>query len=118
MKFMSYLSLVSFLVCPQVLLAAGSVEHKYAPKGQIKFSPTTMVAFDRSGSKVTHRTMADGSQSADYKGTMGSVTVARMGADGNIETFCTTSEVAARAWMAGEDGARTAKVLNVPVMVK
>jgi len=118
MKLFSYLSLVCFLACPQVLFAADPSEHKFTPKEQIKFAPATRAAFDHSGSRVIHSTLADGSQFADHNGSMGNVTVARLGADGTMETFCTTDESAARAWMAGEDLPKDSTMSTVEVMVK
>ena len=103
MKFLSFLSLVCLLSFSQVLFSAGPVEHKYTPKDQIEFAPSTKAAFDHSGDRITHSTLADGSQVAEHNGTLGNVSVARMGPDGTIETFCTGDEEAARAWMAGKD---------------
>ena len=67
---------------------------------------------------LTHSTLADGSVIADHNGSMGNVTVARMGPGGIIETFCTTDETAARAWMAGEDGKQKTASINNPLKVK
>ena len=118
MKFVHYLSLICVLASPQLLIAATPGEHRYTPKEQISFSPATMRAFDHSGLAVIHSEKADGSQVADHNGSMGNVTVARMGANGMIETFCTTDEAVARAWMAGEDDKKLTASLNLPVMEK
>jgi len=77
-----------------------------------------MIAFDRSGKFVTRRTLTDGSKVTEFNGSMRSVTVARMGADGKIETYCTTDMEAARSWMAGEFDTRPATTNIVPVRVK
>ena len=118
MRLFSYLSLVCFLACPQIVLAADPSGHKFTPKEQINFAPATRTAFDHSGSRVIHSTLADGSRFADHNGSMGNVTVARLGADGTMETFCTTDESAARAWMAGEDILKHKILATVEVMVK
>jgi len=112
MKFVYYLSLLYILAAPQLLIAAEPGEHRYTPKQQISFSPTTMRAFDHSGKAVIHRKMVDGSHAADHNGSMGNVTVARLGPDGMIETFCTTDETAAKVWMAGEDSPKFIGSLN------
>lgn len=118
MKCVRYLSLLCILASPQPLIAAEPGEHRYTPKEQIAFSPATMRAFDHSGQAVIHSIMPDGSHAADHNGSMGNVTVARIGPDGAIETFCTTDEAAAKAWMAGEDGRKLATSLNPPAMEK
>ena len=118
MKFLGYLSLVSCLACPQVVIAAEPAEPEYTPKKQIKFAPATKAAFDHSGKLLTQSTLADGSLIADHHGSMGNVTVARMGPGGVIETFCTTDKSAARAWMAGEDGTKATPSVSVPLTVR
>ena len=50
---------------------------------------------------------------AEHNGTMGNVTVARLGADGRLETLCTTDEKAAKTWMAGEDESPRMATLNL-----
>jgi hypothetical protein len=118
MKLLSFLSLVCLLSFSQVLFAAGPVEHKYTPKEQIEFAPSTKAAFDHSGASVIHSTLPDGSRFADHNGSMGNVTVARLGADGSMETFCTSDEDAARAWMAGEDIGKKSTLSTVEVISK
>lgn len=103
MKLRGILLLVFLLSFSPALLAAGAGEHKYTPREQIEFEPSTLAAFDHSGEKVTYRTLADGTEVAEHNGTIGNVTVARLGPDGKIETLCTSDEEAARAFMAGED---------------
>ena len=118
MKYLGVLSLVCLLAFSQTLIAAGPDKHKYTPKEQIKFSPSTGLAFDHSGATVVHRTLPDGSQFADHNGSMGNVTVARLGADGSMETFCTSDEDAARAWMAGEDIGKDRAQSTASIVVK
>jgi hypothetical protein len=65
-----------------------------------KFSSSALAAFDHSGKLVTHRTLSNGTVLAEHNGTLGHVMVARVGADGRIETFCTEHEQQARNWMA------------------
>jgi len=65
--------------------------------------PSTEAAFDRSGKHVTHSFRADGVMLAEYHGTMGSVTVARVGKDGQIEHLCTTDREEAIQFMSGEE---------------
>ena len=71
---------------------------------KVQFQPETEVAFDHSGKFITHKTEADGVQTADNNGSMQNVTVARLGANGKIETFCTTDKAAAVAWMNAAPG--------------
>jgi len=118
MKFPGFLSLICLLIFPQVLIAAGPAEQKYTPKDQIKFASSTKATFDHSGNAVIHSTLPDGSQFADHNGTMGNVTVARLGADGTMETFCTSDEEAARAWMAGEDTGKNKAESTASIEVK
>lgn len=82
-------------------------------KDQIEFSTSSKLAFDRSGNRVSHHFLTGGVMLAEHKGTMGNVTVARLGADGAVETFCTTSEAAAKAWLAGEDLAAPIQELHL-----
>lgn len=110
MRFTGFLSVIPVLFLPLTSTAAEQDKHSYTPKDQITFAPATMAAFDHSGKKITHRTLADGSLATEHNGTMGNVTVARLGPDGKIETFCTTDSEAARAWMAGETGRNAVSV--------
>jgi len=118
MRILVFLSLVYWLTTSQLLVAAGPSEHKFTAKDQIKFAPETNLAFDHSGAQVTHSTLANGTQVAEFNGSMGNVTVARLAADGSIETFCTTDASAARAWMAGEDGSPLSKTQTAEIVVK
>lgn len=105
MKFSRYISLAGvaagFLLASPSLMAEENSTHHFTPKDQIRFSPSTTDAFDFSGRKVTEVRLPDGTIMANHNGTMQSVTVARVAADGSIETFCTTSEAEAREFMAG-----------------
>ena len=110
-------------VCTLVLalLFASSINAQDPPTGpavqlpdraSIRLAPATERAFDRSGQLVTRRTLPNGAQVAEHNGTMQNVTVARIGEDGKIETFCTTEQEAALDFLAGLDkaGGGNAKV--------
>lgn len=118
MKFVQYFVLVCVLTCSQIVIAVEEAEHRYTAKERIAFSPATKHAFDRSGKTITHSIRADGSSSSEHNGSMGNVTVARMGPDGTVETYCTGDESAARAWMAGEFGRSPAISPSVQVKAK
>ena len=110
--------LVFILVSPQILLAAEQDQHRYTQKEQIEFSEATRTAFDHSGKTLTHTLQVSGSQAAENNGSAGNVTVARLGPDGNIETYCTTDITVARSWMAGEGVSQAAVSIDPPVMEK
>lgn len=77
---------------------------------RLEFTPPIRRAFDRSGKAVVHRRFPDGSSMAEHNATLGHVTLARIGPDGSIETYCTTDEADAGAWLsraAGPSGPRT-----------
>jgi len=118
MKFLSILSLVCLLTFSQAIIAAGPDKHKYTPREKIKFASSTKAAFDHSGDRISHSTLADGTQLAEHNGTLGNVSVARIGPDGAVETFCTGDEEAARAWMAGEDTGKSKAMSTATIMVK
>ena len=103
MRYLGFLFPVFLLAFSQALIAAGPDEQKFTPRDQVEFAASTQAAFDHSGDRISYSTLADGSQLAEHNGTLGTVTVARLGPDGTMETFCTSDEDAARAWMAGED---------------
>lgn len=75
----------------------------YPDRASIRLSADIERAFDRSGQLVTRRTLPDGTEVAEHNGTMQNVTVARIGADGKIETFCTGNREAALDFLAGLD---------------
>ena len=85
MNYLRHLSLAMILLSPQLLIAAEQPEHQYPPKDQIVWSPSAEIAFDRTGQHVTRRTLADGSATNEFHGSMQSVTVARLGPDGKVE---------------------------------
>ena len=118
MNYVRHLSLAILLASPQLLIAAEQTDHRYTPKEQIIWSPSAEVAFDRTGKYVTQRTPADGSTINEFNGSMRSVTVARLGPDGKVETYCTSSAEAARAWMAGEIETKPFIAPSAPVMEK
>ena len=90
------------LVNPILLMAEQQQTQSYTPAEQILFAPSSQIAFDRSGKYVSEHTLVDGTIMAHHHGSIGNVTVARLGANGVIETYCTTDMNAAKAWMAGE----------------
>lgn len=105
MKGMQTVNLKYFLVVCGLLslpALAPASEDRTATGETIEFAPVSKAAFDRSGTRVSHRFLPGGAMLAEHNGTMGHVTVARLGADGRMETLCTTDENAARAWMADE----------------
>lgn len=118
MKHLKYLALICIVTNPQLAMAVEEVEHKYTDKEQITFSLPTMAAFDHSGKMVAHKTLSNGTEVADYNGSMGNVTVARLGPDGRVETYCTSSIEAAKSFMSGEGGRKPAARLSTPVMEK
>ena len=90
-------------MCPYALSANGKTPSDVKPiQGKI-FVAATLKAFDHSGKAVIHSVRADGSRVADHRGTLGHVMVARMGADGTFETYCTTEESAAEAWLSRQE---------------
>jgi len=115
MRLEKYLFLVCLLISPQLLLAENKEGHKYTAKEDIAFTPSSQAAFDRSGQMVTHSILADGSLLAEHNGSLGHVTVARLGPDGSVETYCTTHSDAANSWMAGGDTGKFATPLNARV---
>lgn len=118
MKYLKYLALVCIVSNPQLLMAAEETEHRYTPKERITFAPATMIAFDRSGKVLTHHKFTDGSTISEHNGSMGNVTVARLGPDGKVETYCTDNASAAKAWMAGEFARNPATGRGVQVTEK
>lgn len=118
LKFIQNLAMVCVLASAQMVFAAEAAEHRYTAKERIAFSPATQRAFDRSGKHITHSKRADGSSMSEHNGSMGNVTVARLGPDGKVETYCTSDERAAKAWMAGEFGRKPAVSPTVQVEVK
>jgi len=89
---------------PSTLNAAEPIKVPRTPLDQVHFDESTTRAFDRSGQYVTRKTKANGTVQTELNGSFQNVTVARMGPDGVIETYCTTSEQDAKNWMARVDG--------------
>ena len=118
MKFNMPLFYIFLLTAPLLVSAEDTKVSGYTAREKIEFTASSRRAFDRSGNPVVHHTLPDGSLMTKHNGSIGNVTVARRGPDGNIETFCTTDAEAARAWMAGEDLANGVNVLNLVDEVK
>ena len=89
---------------PSTLNAGDPNKVPRTPLDQIHFDQSTTRAFDRSGQYVTTKVHADGTVQTELNGSFQNVTVARMGPDGTIETYCTTGEQDAKNWMARVDG--------------
>jgi hypothetical protein len=89
---------------PLTAASAGPAEVPGTPRDSIVLSEATELAFDRSGRYMTTETRPDGSIISHHNGSMQNVTVARVGPDGRIETFCTTDKKRAVDWMARSDG--------------
>jgi hypothetical protein len=101
MKRQQLLALVAGLASA---LALQAQEPPAAPQpGEIRFDAATERAFDRTGKHQTVSHKPDGTTLTEFNGSFQNVTVARIGADGKVETFCTTDQEAARRFMAGED---------------
>ena len=97
-------ALLLAILSPMSSAVAQTFDVPSTPREAIVFSNETEVAFDHSGKRVTSRSMPDGTVVSDYNGSLQNVTVARLGPDGRIETFCTTDREAAVNWMARQDG--------------
>lgn len=89
---------------PLTAASAGPIEVPGTPRDAIVLSEATELAFDRSGRYVTTETRPDGSIISHHNGSLQNVTVARVGPDGRIETFCTTDKKRAVDWIARSDG--------------
>ena len=118
MSSLKCLPLIFILVSPQILLAAEQDQHRYTQEEQIEFSEATRTAFDHSGKPLTRTLQVGGPQAVENNGSAGNVTVARLGPDGNIETYCTTDITVARSWMAGEGASQATVSIDSPVMEK
>ncbi|MBT8061549.1 MAG: hypothetical protein KJO85_02635 [Gammaproteobacteria bacterium] len=90
-----------WLVTPSLFAAGDSTSENDRERGNISFDASTEAAFDRSGNHITHSFGPDGVLLADHHGTMGSVTVARIGVSGDLEYLCTTDKEAAINFMSG-----------------
>lgn len=101
------------MISPMLLAAEEQNGHQLTASGEIQFKPASEAAFDRSGEMVSHKILPGGVLMAEHNGSLGNVTVARLGADGRVETLCTTNHNAAKAWMAGENIARPDAILHL-----
>jgi hypothetical protein len=72
------------------------------PPNEIRFDAATERAFDHTGKHLSVSHKPDGTTLTEFNGSFQNVTVARIGADGKVETFCTTDQQAALRFMAGE----------------
>lgn len=104
---------LGWLISPSAFSAEDPASPGDAEPGNISFSPSIEAAFDHSGKHVTHSFDADGMLMAEYHGTMGSVSVARVGADGRIEQLCTTDREAAVRFMSGAVQQRRESVVEL-----
>lgn len=93
------------------IAAPAADDHSYTDPEKIKFDAATRAALDRNPDRVRHYRLRGGVLLAEHGEMIGSMTVARRGTDGHIETLCTTDERAARAWMSGAPG--TAPVITL-----
>ena len=118
MNYLKFTTLIFILCSPQLLNAAGQDQHRYTPKDQIDYTEATRTAFDHSGKTLSRSVQTDGSIAVENNGSAGNVTVARLGPDGKIETFCTTDILLARSWMAGEGVNKTTVEIQSPVVEK
>lgn len=100
-------NLLPLLLFPVVLVAGAEPGSTSATDGSepIVFSPEIQRAFDRSGKHLSRSKSAAGDH-IDHNGSHQMVTVARIGADGEIETLCTGDEAAAKAFMQGAASVR------------
>jgi len=118
MRSLKCLPFIFILISPPILLAAEQDQHRYTQKNQIEFSEATRTAFDHSGQSLTRTLNVDGSAAVENNGSAGNVTVARLGPDGNIETYCTTDLTVAQSWMAGEGASQATVSIDLPVLEK
>jgi hypothetical protein len=106
------------IVTPLTATSAGPSEVPATPRESIVLSEATELAFDRSGRFVTTETRPDGSIISHHNGSMQNVTVARVGPDGQIETFCTTDKEKAVDWIARSRGRPSNSNLEIPAEEK
>jgi hypothetical protein len=107
------LFILVLLFNPGLLIAEQEQAPSYTPSEQILFAPSSQIAFDRSGKFVAEHTLVDGAIIAHHHGSIGNVTVARLGANGVVETYCTGDMDAAKAWMAGEFDVNPATAVTI-----
>lgn len=104
---------ICWLFSPSAFAVGDSQTPGDAGHEAISFGPSTEAAFDRSGTHVTHSFGADGVLLADHHGTLGHVTVARVGAGGRIEYLCTNDRDAAIEFMSGETTEKRASRVEI-----
>lgn len=102
MRILSCLAAGLVLASPAALAADPKTKIPATPRAEIAFTASTKRAFDRSGKYVTEAKRPDGSTQVSLNGSFQNVTVARIGPDGTIETFCTTDQEQAKDFMARE----------------
>ena len=100
----SALVLTLTILAPLSSAFAETIDVPATHRDAISLSAETEVAFDRSGKRVTSKTLPDGTVVTNHNGSLQNVTVARVGPDGSIETYCTTDREVAVDWMARQDG--------------
>jgi hypothetical protein len=113
MKPKKFLFLFCLSVAPLFVMAEEQKGQWFPTRDEISFAPSSEAAFDRSGKLVSHKTLAGGALIAEHNGSLGNVTIARLGPDGKVETFCTTDEEAAKSWMSGEEIEAPIATLNI-----
>ena len=118
MNFPTSIVALAAIFTPLIANSAGPVEVPSTPRDSIVLSEATDLAFDRSGRYVTTETRSDGSIIAHHNGSLQNVTVARVGPDGRIETFCTTDKERAVDWIARSDGRPSSTHPELPVEEK
>jgi hypothetical protein len=92
------------ILAPLSSAFAETIDVPATPRDAISLSAEIEVAFDRSGKRVTSEVLPDGSVVTHHNGSLQNVTVARVGPDGSIETYCTTDREVALDWMARLEG--------------
>jgi hypothetical protein len=109
---------ICLLISPLPVIAGEQAERRLTSMDEISFAPSSKAAFDHSGARISSKVLVDGSIVAEHNGSLGNVTVARLGADGRLETFCTTDEDAAKSWMAGGEPGSPDAVANITLREK
>ena len=118
MKIPTSVLTLAAIFTPLIANSTGPVEVPSTPRDSIVLSEASDLAFDRSGRFVTTETRPDGSIISRHNGSLQNDTVARVGPDGWIETFCTTDKKRAVDWMARLDGRPSSTHPELPVEEK
>ena len=74
----------------------------FPARDDIVLVPQTQQAFDRTGTRNIEVTLSNGTIISDHNETLQSVTVARLGPDGSVETLCTEDKAQALDFMSGK----------------